>query len=473
MLSESCRIYFHSLANVIGTSLLISVVFLWSLVVLIPLLITYYYTALYFRVTYRELKRLDSILRSHLYAHFSETLCGLSTIRAYNVQDQFLRNNENFMDQENRAYFLMAATIRWLCVRLGIIASVLIYCASLLSVIQRFEIEPAIIGFVLSHAMSLPDDVIRCVRLFAEVEANMNSVERLVHYSDNLESEAALIIPENQPSLSWPAKGEITIENLTMQYGSENPTVLKDITVHIKASEKVGIVGRTGCGKSTLATSFFRFIEQTSGKVIIDGIDITTIGLKDLRTKITIIPQEPVLFNGTIRSNLDPFNEYDDATLWNALQTCLMADKIDQDYCLEPDEKALLPANLLNNSSNPLQTEINLYSLVKECGINFSHGQKQLIALARALLRKSKLIIMDEATANLDHKTDQLIQNIIREMFGKSTIITIAHRLRTVINYDRILVMCDGRIVEDDSPYVLLQNPKSTFREMCKSSNMI
>ncbi|CAG8565444.1 11234_t:CDS:10, partial [Racocetra persica] len=472
LITESYRMFFSTLANVFGTFALIIAVFIWFLVPLIPLIVLYYCAAIYFRATNRELKRLDSILRSSLYAHFSESLTGLPTIRAYRVQTRFISTNENYMDIENRAYFMQFSVNRWLGIRLETIANSLIYCASLLAVMQRFQVEPAIIGLILSYATQVTADFNWCVRQFAEVEANMNAVERLVHYTDNLESEPASIIPDNRPSSEWPVKGEIFIENLVMQYGPENPPVIKDVTIHIKDCEKIGIVGRTGCGKSTFATSFFRFIEPKSGQITVDGIDITKIGLKDLRSRITIIPQEPVLFNGTIRSNLDPFSECKDITLWNALRRAhlINGDTEDEynDYLIH-NEKSRLSHKLLT-AETPIskKQDLHLDSPVRENGSNFSQGQQQLIALARALVRHSKLIIMDEATASVDYKTDCLIQKTIREEFVNSTVITIAHRLRTVIDYDKVLVM--GKVIEYDSPYILLQKPGSTFRAMCESS---
>ncbi|CAG8701408.1 5708_t:CDS:10, partial [Dentiscutata erythropus] len=472
LITESYRMFFSTLATVFGTFALIIVVFIWFLLPFIPLTILYYCAAIYFRATNRELKRLDSILRSSLYAHFSESLTGLPTIRAYREQARFISTNERYMDLENRAYFMQFSVNRWLGIRLETIATSLIYCASLLAVIQRFQVEPAIIGLILSYATQVTADFNWCVRQFAEVEANMNAVERLAHYTDNLESEPASIIPDNRPSSEWPVKGEIFINNLVMQYGPDNPPVIKGVTIHIKDCEKIGIVGRTGCGKSTLATSFFRLIEPKSGQIIVDGIDITKIGLKDLRSRITIIPQEPVLFNGTIRSNLDPFGEYKDITLWNALRRAhlINGDTEDEynDYSINNEKSRF--SHQLSIAEIPIskKQDLHLESPVREQGSNFSQGQQQLIALARALVRHSKLIIMDEATASVDYKTDCLIQNTIREEFMNSTVITIAHRLRTVIDYDKVLVM--GKVAEFDSPYILLQNPGSTFRAMCESS---
>ncbi|CAG8727207.1 6738_t:CDS:2, partial [Racocetra persica] len=300
-------------------------------------------------------------------------------------------------------------------------------------------------------------------------EANMNSVERLIYYSDKLEVEAENIVPDNRPPPGWPSRGEIHIKNLEIKYGLDSPLVLKGISVDIMAGEKIGIVGRTGCGKSTLAMSFFRFIEATSGSIVIDDVDINTIGLKDLRSNITIIPQDPILFNGTIRSNLDPFNEHSDLKLWNALRRVhLIKNSNSTSEKKEPEESKVIHST--SDQKNNKQEPITLEPLVEENGSNFSQGQQQLIATARALVRNSKLIIMDEATASIDFKTDHLIQTTIREEFKDSTIITIAHRLRTIVDYDRILVMDAGNVVEFDIPYLLMQKPDGWFRGMCEKS---
>ncbi|RIB07051.1 ABC transporter [Gigaspora rosea] len=466
LLSESYRLFFITLSSAIGTFILIVVVFTWFIIPLAPLTILYYLVALFYRASNRELKRLDSVLRSSLYAHFSETLTGLPIIRAYYEHKRFLRNNEAFLDIENRAYFLTICVHAWFLVRLNTITNVLVFFASLFAIIFRFNVAPSITGLVLSYSLQICVTLYWCIEQAVEVEANMNSVERLVHYSDNLEVEAENIILDNRPPPGWPARGEIHIKNLEIKYGPDSPLVLKGISVEIMAAEKIGIVGRTGCGKSTLATSFFRLIEATSGSIVIDDIDISTIGLKDLRSNITIIPQDPVLFDGTIRSNLDPFNKHSDHELWNALHSAHLIKNSSPISKKEESEDILY----ILDQKNSEQELIMLDSPVKENGSNFSQGQQQLIAMARALVRHSKLIIMDEATASIDFQTDNLIQTTIREEFKDNTIITIAHRLRTVTDYDRILVMDAGNVVEFDIPYLLMQKSDGLFREMCERS---
>ncbi|RIB17403.1 P-loop containing nucleoside triphosphate hydrolase protein [Gigaspora rosea] len=459
LLSESYRLFFITLSSAIGTFVLIVVVFTWFIIPLAPLTILYYLVTLFYRAS----NRLDSVLRSSLYAHFSETLTGLPIIRAYR---RFLRNNEAFLDIENRAYFLTICVHAWFLVRLNTITNVLVFFASLFAIIFRFNVAPSITGLVLSYSLQVCVTLYWCIEQAVEVEANMNSVERLVHYSDNLEVEAENTIPDNRPPPGLPARGEIHIKNLEIKYGPDSPLVLKGISVDIMAAEKIGIIGRTGCGKSTLATSFFRFIEATSGSIVIDDIDISTIGLKDLRSNITIIPQDPVLFDGTIRSNLDPFNKHSDHELWNALHSVHLIKNSSPISKKEESEDILY----ISDQKNTKQELIMLDSPVKENGSNFSQGQQQLIAIARALVRYSKLIIMDETTASIDFQTDNLIQTTIGKEFKDNTIITIAHRLRTVADYDRILVMDAGNVVEFDIPYLLIQKSDGLFREMCERS---
>jgi len=320
----------------------------------------------------------------------------------------------------------------------------------------------------------------------------MNSVERVSEYMD-LEEEPASIIPGSGSPPSWPHSGDIQIKHLSMRYSPDTPEVLKDVSLHIKAGEKVGIVGRTGSGKSTLAISLFRFMEPTQGSICIDGIDISTIGLLDLRSNLTIIPQDPILFKGTLRFNLDPFGERKDEELWQALrQSHLIPESVfpenassstaashpavvpvEQEAEASADDAAKVKKDGTDAASeNEIvdPTKITLDTPVKENGSNFSQGQRQLIALARALVRRSKIIIMDEATASVDFETDLKIQKTIREEMADSTIVTIAHRIRTIADFDRVVVMQQGEIVEYDRPWVLMNQEQSQFRQLCEQS---
>ncbi|KAG0069645.1 hypothetical protein BGZ89_002459 [Linnemannia elongata] len=421
LLSEAYRMFTGTAAIVLSTFILISVIFPYFLIPLVPMLFFYYYAAVYYRSSSREIKRIDSILRSSLYAHFSETLSGLATIRAYREQERFIGRNAYFIDLENRPYFMSYSIQRWLGVRIETIANTLVFCTSLLGVCGRYDIDPATIGLVLSYSMSVTGTFNWCVRQFAEVENNMNAVERLYHYSEELTVEADAVIPDNRPSDNWPSAGAITIRNLEMRYRPELPSVLHNLSLDIQGGEKIGV--------------------PSKGTMEIDGVDICKIGLFDLRTRLAIIPQDPVLFSGTIRSNLDPFEKRTDQELWEVLE--------------RSDLKTYVTS-----------CEGGLDSQVTEFGENLSVGQRQLLCLARAMLTRARVIIMDEATASVDVATDVMLQKAIRVDFAQSTVLTIAHRLNTVIDYSRVLVLDHGEIKEFDTPANLLSRPDSVFSSM-------
>ncbi|KAF9914155.1 hypothetical protein BX616_008850 [Lobosporangium transversale] len=448
LLSDSYRMFLGTASMVLSTFILISAFFPYFLIPLVPMLVFYYYAAIYYRSSSRELKRLDSILRSSLYAHFSETLSGLATIRAYRVQNRFVEQNAYYIDVENRPYFMSYSIQRWLGVRLETIANILVLCTSLLGVCGRFDIAPATIGLVLSYSMSVTGTFNWCVRQYAEVENNMNAVERLHHYAEELTVEAPTIIPDNRPDDSWPSNGAISIRNLEMRYRPGLPSVLHDLSLDIKGGEKIGVVGRTGAGKSSIMMALFRLVEPSKGTMMIDNVDITKIGLFDLRTRLAIIPQDPVLFSGTIRSNLDPFEKRTDQELWEVLE--------------RSDLKSYVAS-----------LEGGLDSQVSEFGENLSVGQRQLLCLARAMLTHARVIIMDEATASVDVATDVMLQKAIRVDFANSTVLTIAHRLNTVIDYSRVLVLDHGEIKEFDTPANLLSRPDSVFSSMVDETGPI
>jgi ABC-type multidrug transport system fused ATPase/permease subunit len=290
------------------------------------------------------------------------------------------------------------------------------------------------------------------VRQLAEVENGMNAVERLHHYGTKLEEEAPEHTIDVRPS--WPEKGEIVFDNVEMRYREKLPLVLSGFSMHVKGGERIGVVGRTGAGKSSIMSTLFRLVEISGGSITIDGINISTIGLHDLRSRLAIIPQDPTLFRGTVRSNLDPFEEHTDLELWSALR---------QADLVSPDAD---PADRKADASR-----IHLDSVVEEDGLNFSLGQRQLMALARALVRNCQIIVCDEATSSVDMETDDKIQNTIATGFRGKTLLCIAHRLRTIIGYDRICVMDSGRIAELDTPLELWRKG-GIFRSMCDRSGI-
>ncbi|KAJ3843478.1 P-loop containing nucleoside triphosphate hydrolase protein [Lentinula raphanica] len=284
----------------------------------------------------------------------------------------------------------------------------------------------------------------------------MVALERVKEFSELKREPPEFIEP--RPPASWPAAGAIKCEELVIRYAPELPNVLHTLNFEIRPGEKVGILGRTGSGKSTLALSFFRFVEATEGRIIIDDIDIAKVGLTDLRSRLTIIPQDPTILSGTLRSTLDVFDEYEDVEIFEALRRVHLIPSSDSAVVAEED--STVNANIFRN----------LDSTVSEGGENFSTGEKQLLCMARAILKRSKVLVMDEATASVDYATDELIGKTIRQEFADSTILTIAHRLRTVIDYDRIMLLDQGRIVEFDKPGVLLADSTSKFHALCKAT---
>ncbi|KAF6021458.1 ABCC5 [Bugula neritina] len=279
------------------------------------------------------------------------------------------------------------------------------------------------------------------MQLGIESQARLISANRILTYIENLESEAPAVIEHSRPERAWPKYGAIKFDNVNVRYREGLPLVLKNISLDIQPQEKIGIVGRTGSGKSSLALILFRIMELDGGSITIDGVNISTIGLEDLRSKLSIIPQDPVLFMGTVRYNLDPFNKCTDKMLWSALQSCHIKRTI----------KSL---------------DGQLDAVVTENGENFSVGERQLLCMARALLRCSKILVLDEATAAIDTETDSLIQETIKEVFADCTMLTIAHRLNTVVNYDKILVLNNGEVMEFDRPENLLADRTSEFSKM-------
>ncbi|TRY93755.1 hypothetical protein DNTS_011687, partial [Danionella cerebrum] len=341
-----------------------------------------------------------------------------------------------------QAWFLFLTTSRWFAVRLDGMCSVFVTITAFGCLLLKDSMNAGDVGLALSYAVTLMGMFQWGVRQSAEVENMMTSVERVVEYTE-LESEAPWET-QKHPPLDWPNRGLITFDRVNFSYSSDGPAVLKNISAMFRPQEKVGIVGRTGAGKSSLISALFRLTEP-EGKILVDGVAISEIGLHDLRQKISIIPQDPVLFTGTMRKNLDPFNQHSDHDLWNALQEVQLKSAVEE-----------LPGKL--------ETEL------AESGSNFSVGQRQLVCLARAILRKNRILIIDEATANVDPRTDELIQKTIREKFKECTVLTIAHRLNTIIDSDRILVLDAGRIHEYDAPHILLQNQNGLFYKMVQQT---
>ena len=450
-LTDSFRMFFMTTAQITAVFILIIAYFYYFAVALGPLLLMFLFSASYYRASAREIKRHESVLRSTVFSRFSEAVNGIATIRAYGLQKQFSDSVREAVDTMNGAYFLTMSNQRWLSTRLDAIGNLLVFTVGVLVVTSRFSINPSISGLVLSYILSIVQMIQFTVRQLAEVENNMNSTERIHYYGTQLEEEAPLHTVEVRPT--WPEKGEIVFQDVQMRYRAGLPLVLQGLSMHVAPGERIGVVGRTGAGKSSIMSTLFRLIELSGGSITIDGLDIGKVGLRDLRSRLSIIPQDPTLFRGTVRSNLDPFNEHTDLELWSALR---QADLVGENQSME--------------DKGP-NTRINLDATVEEEGLNFSLGQRQLMALARALVRGSRIIVCDEATSSVDFETDRKIQQTIVRGFEGKTLLCIAHRLKTIIGYDRICVMDAGRIAELDTPLALFEKG-GIFRGMCDRSGI-
>ncbi|XP_061700381.1 multidrug resistance-associated protein 4 isoform X1 [Syngnathoides biaculeatus] len=414
----------------------------WILLPVLPLLIVFLFLRRYFLQTSRDIKRLEATTRSPVFSHLSSSLQGLWTIRAFGAEGRFQKAFDAHQDLHSGAWFLFLSTSRWFALRLDGMCSIFVTITTFGCLLLRNQLDAGSVGLALSYAITLMGMFQWGVRQSAEVENMMTSVERVVEYTE-LDSEAPWET-QKRPPPGWPSKGRVTFDGVSFSYSTDGPKVLHDLKVTFQPKEKVGIVGRTGAGKSSLVSALFRLAEP-QGNIYIDGVLTSELGLHDIRERMSIIPQDPVLFTGSMRKNLDPFNQHSDDELWNALQEVQLKGVVEE-----------LPGKL--------------ETVLAESGSNFSVGQRQLVCLARAVLRKNRILIIDEATANVDPRTDELIQRTIREKFRECTVLTIAHRLNTIIDSDRILVLDAGRIHAFDEPYTLLRDPSSIFRKMVQQT---
>ncbi|RLN23764.1 ABC transporter C family member 14-like [Panicum miliaceum] len=405
-----------------------------SVVAIIPLVILNLWYRGYYLATSRELTRLESITKAPVIHHFSETVQGVTTIRCFRKEDSFLQENLNRVNASLKMDFHSNGANEWLGFRLELIGSfVLCFTALLMVTLPSNFVKPEYVGLSLSYGLSLNQVLFWAIWISCFIENKMVSVERIKQFT-NIPSEAAWRIKDCLPDANWPTKGDIDVVDLKFRYRHNTPLVLKGITISIHGGEKIGVVGRTGSGKSTLIQALFRIVEPSEGKIIIDGVDICTLGLHDLRSRFGIIPQEPVLFEGTIRSNIDPLEQYSDDEIWQALERCQLKEAV----ASKPEK---LDASVVDN------------------GENWSVGQRQLLCLGRVMLKHSRILFMDEATASVDSQTDAVIQKIIREDFAACTIISIAHRIPTVMDCDRVLVIDAGLAKEFDRPANLIERP--------------
>jgi ATP-binding cassette subfamily C (CFTR/MRP) protein 4 len=444
-----------------ASTLVLTIAYLPSTLIILPLLyFVFYKLYLKFMRTSRKFKILESITRSPIYSSVPTNIAGLSTIRCFEAENRIIDTFCEDQNKNTRAAFMFLSCGRWLAIRLDLISNIIVVVISLLCIFSRdsIEINAAILGLILAYTMRLTGTLQWLVRQISETQNLMISVQRVFEYSllpTEVSSESNSKAPE-----SWPQEGKVEIENLNLFYNNLNDSTkskvaaLQNITLRFDAGSKIGIVGRTGAGifylivgKSSFLQAFFRFVEPTPARSIkIDGLYTADICLKDLRSKLAVIPQEPFCFKGTLRFNLDPLGYYRDDEIWGALEAVQLKNSLRLDF------------------------------YIKENGSNLSVGERQLICLARAILRKSKIVFMDEATSSVDSHTESIIQKIIHSTegaFSKSTVITIAHRLETIIDYDQVVVLNDGKVVEFGPPKDLLTKDSLFFKMFTKVENSI
>lgn len=430
-----------ALASDMVTMIILIAVATWEiLLVVLPAFLLIQYMQNFYSTPAREMSRLNATTKAPIVNNSAETISGSATIRSFNVIDQFKQKNLQLIDKDASLFFHKHAALEWLVLRIEISCTAVVTCAALL-VLLRSDISPGLAGLSITYALALNNCQIYLSFRQCTLAIFIIAVERIKQYM-TLPMEAPAIIESNRPPPQWPTKGSITLDDLHIRYRPKSPMVLKKITCTFEGGHKIGVVGRTGSGKTTLISALFRLVEPAAGRICVDGIDICTIGLHDLRFKLCIIPQEPVLFRGTVRTNLDPLNQFSDLDIWEALGKCQLGDVI---------------------RSLPIQLE----SPVTEQGENWSAGQRQLFCLGRVLLKRSQVLVLDEATASIDATTDAILQKIIREEFSACTVVTVAHRIPSVIDSDMVLALKDGVVAEYAPPRELMEKKeRSLFAQL-------
>ncbi|KAF9255059.1 multidrug resistance-associated ABC transporter [Marasmius fiardii PR-910] len=502
-LAGSLQAVNSSLASFFASVITITVVFPFFLLPAAVFGFVYRELAIAYLNTGRDLRRMESNSRSPIFSHFGELLEGIVTVRAFSAERQFLDGLHRKIDFTTKMWYGFWMTNRWLLLNFDCIGCLAVFITALFSISRTDDAAAGIAGLCISSALSFTGSVYWACRFWTNLELDLNSVERIVEYLE-VPQEPPAIIESNRPPAYWPSANAnndalIRVENLSVKYAPDLPDVLQDVSFTLRAGERVGLLGRTGSGKSTLAMSVLRFVDPSSGRILIDGIDISTIGTYDLRSRLTFIPQDATLFSGTLRDNLDPFNEHTDEECLDVLYRVQIIqpgheggsrrssrapstaaspttsrppsihggrDDTPTRTIASEDSFSTTTTDVENRSSST----ISLSTEVVSGGTNFSQGQRQLISLARALLRRSSVIVLDEATSSIDFATDEKIQKAIREEFGQSLLLTVAHRLRTVIDYDRLIVLDKGRMMEFDSPLNLIRKHEGIFRNMCLKS---
>ncbi|NXQ47309.1 MRP7 protein, partial [Catharus fuscescens] len=445
------NIFLANIYGLLGMLVIMTYGLPWIGLVLLPLAVVYFLIQHYYRFTSRELKRLYSVTLSPIYTHFSETLSGLSTIRAMRASKRFELENQLRLEQNQRCLFASNTVMEWLDIRLQMIGVAVVTAIAGIAIIQHQKqlANPGLVGLSLSYALSVTNLLSGLIASFTQTEIMMVSVERTQEYTTDIPMEPQDKLVQvkaqmcSQVSADWPSKGLVEFQQVVLAYRAGLQNALDGVSFTVYPGEKLGIVGRTGSGKSTLFLALFRMVEMKSGRILLDGVDSQLVGLEELRSRLAIIPQDPFLFSGSIRENLDPQGKRTDAELREVLEQCHLWDAVTQ--------------------MGGLDSELG------ERGKSLSVGQRQLVCLARALLTQAKVLCIDEATASVDQKTDQLLQQTIRQRFADKTVLTIAHRLNTILDSDRVLVMQAGRVAELDSPASLSQKDGSLFQHLLHS----
>uniref|UniRef100_A0A8C9TPS6 ABC-type glutathione-S-conjugate transporter n=1 Tax=Scleropages formosus TaxID=113540 RepID=A0A8C9TPS6_SCLFO len=446
MIPDGLKMMLNYLFKLLEVCIIVLLATPFAAVIILPLALLYAFVQSFYVATSCQLRRLESVSRSPIYTHFNETVQGASVIRAFGEQSRFILQANSKVDHNQTSYFPRFVATRWLAVNLEFLGNGVVLAAAILSVMGKDTLSPGIVGLAVSHSLQVTGILSWIVRSWTDVENNIVSVERVKEYAET-PKEAPWSVENSAIPAAWPQTGAIEFHDYGLQYRKGLDWALKGISLRVEEREKVGIVGRTGAGKSSLALGIFRILEAAKGEIYIDGINIAEIGLHDLRSRITIIPQDPVLFSGSLRMNLDPFDAYSDEEIWAALELAHLK-------------------NFVSGLPDKLNHECS------EGGENLSLGQRQLVCLARALLRKTKILVLDEATAAVDLETDNLIQSTIRSQFEDCTVLTIAHRLNTIMDYTRVIVMDKGHIAEMDSPANLISK-RGQFYRMCLEAGLV
>uniref|UniRef100_A0A8R7V1Y5 ABC transporter C family member 10 n=1 Tax=Triticum urartu TaxID=4572 RepID=A0A8R7V1Y5_TRIUA len=432
---------FSSSLNAYSNLGVLAVVTWQVLFVSLPMIVLAIRLQRYYLASAKELMRINGTTKSALVNHLGESISGAITIRAFEEEGRFFAKNLELVDKNAGPYFFNFAATEWLIQRLEIMsAAVLSSSAFVMALLPAGTFSPGFVGMALSYGLSLNNSFVSSIQKQCDLANKIISVERVNQYMD-IPSEAAEVIEENRPAPDWPQVGSVELKDLKIRYREDTPLVLHGITCKFQGRDKIGIVGRTGSGKTTLIGALFRLVEPAEGEIIIDSVNISKIGLHDLRSRLGIIPQDPTLFQGTVRYNLDPLGQFSDQQIWEVLDKCQLLEAV-------------------------REKEQGLDSLVAEDGSNWSMGQRQLFCLGRTLLKRCRILVLDEATASIDNATDAVLQKTIQSEFKHCTVITVAHRIPTVMGCDMVLAISDGKVVEYDKPMKLMETEGSLFREL-------